>query len=337
MRIFKNLPKGATNMSGTRLGHVSALALAAAVVGAVVLSSAPASAQDEPKSETKEEPKAEAKGETKAEASVGVSTKAKAPSGNTEADSDHASFVGAFAVGYLGASEIPFVTNVRAGVAGTSPGTVTMTADAATVNAPIIGMRYWLSDLIGIDAGFGIATKSSSTTQYYAVTSPNTSPSYGYTTDVVTKDPSSFGMLFHAGVPLALHAEKHWVFQAVPEVNVGFSSGTQTSNAGFQDPSIPPTQQPNDIKLSGFRLDVGARVGAEVHFGFIGVPNLSLQAGIGLYSSWRSLKAKGGGMVTPTGGTPETSYSQSSWTLGSSVSDSPWAIFTKNVAALYYF
>jgi hypothetical protein len=140
-------------------------------------------------------------------------------------------------------------------------------------------------------------------------------------------------------VPLALHAEKHWVFQVIPEFNVGFSSGT------MQDPAkgeyVPPNTTPvylNDIKFSGLRFDVGARAGAELHFGFIGVPNLSLQATVGLYLRYDSYKAKGGGNPNGTPTWPDTlSYERSTMTVGTSVQDAPWSIFTKNVAALYYF
>jgi hypothetical protein len=91
----------------------------------------------------------------------------------------------------------------------------------------------------------------------------------------------------------------------------------------------------NDIKLSGMRFDLGARAGTELHFGFIGVPNLSLQASIGLYLRYDKFQAKGGGLSDGT--TPDTAVSDTNMTWGTSVYDAPWSIFTKNVAALYYF
>ncbi|MBI5538210.1 MAG: hypothetical protein HY898_36145 [Deltaproteobacteria bacterium] len=321
-------------MSGYRLSRIFASGLVGAVVSALVLTSASARAQDdEPKGESKSETKSEAKGEAKTDGSVSLSTKGKALSSTTEADSDHAMYVGAFAVGYLGAADIPFV-NAASVAYPQNGGVLTMTAEPAVVNAPVIGMRYWLSDLIGIDAGFGLATYSASVTQHYAVLNGQ---SAGYETDVKTTAPSSLGMLLHAGVPLALHAEKHWVFEVIPEINFGFSSGTRKYEAGFVDPAAQPPILRNDVKLSGMRFDIGARVGTEIHFGFIGVPNLALQAGVGLYLQMLSFKAKGGGNPDPNGATPDTSYSGSSTTISTSVLDSPWSIFTKSVAALYYF
>jgi hypothetical protein len=309
-------------MSGYRLSHLLAFGLSAAVVGALALTTTRANAQDG-------EPKSETKGEAKTDGTATLSTKGKALSSMTEADSDHAMFVGAFAIGYLGAADIPFVANPVTSQVG---GLATMTATAATVNAPVIGMRYWLNDMIGLDAGFGLATYSASYTQHYAVLTGNGQGEY----DAKTNAPNSFGLLLHAGVPLALHAEKHWAFEVIPETNIGFSSGTIKFNPGLVDPSVQQTLPQNDIKLSGFRFDIGARVGAEIHFGFIGVPNLALQAGVGLYFQMLSFKAKGGGNPN-NNAFPDTSYSGSSTTIGTSVLDSPWSIFTKNVAALYYF
>ena len=77
-------------------------------------------------------------------------------------------------------------------------------------------------------------------------------------------------------------------------------------------------------------MDVGARAGTEIQFGFIGIPELSLQAGVGLALSYDRVKA-----TNKT--TPETSTTVSQTRLGTSVGDNPWNIFTGNVAALYYF
>ena len=283
---------------------------------------------DEPKDETKSEDTSDTNAETKAEATATVSTKGKSLSSTTEADSDHAQYVGAFAIGYLGASEIPFVQN-----AAVVPGQViTMNATATTLNAPVIGMRYWLSDLLGLDVGIGLRSYGGTITRHFADMTNTVEQ------DVDEKKVNGFGMLIHAGVPLALHAEKHWTFEVIPELNVGFSSGT------IQDPNkgayVPPGSTPiytNDIKLSGLRFDVGARAGTELHFGFIGVPNLSLQATVGLYFRYDKIKAKGGGNPDPNASTPDTAYQESTVTWGTSVQDAPWSIFTKNVSALYYF
>jgi hypothetical protein len=83
------------------------------------------------------------------------------------------------------------------------------------------------------------------------------------------------------------------------------------------------------VEEGGFHLDVGARAGAEIQFGFIGIPQLSLQGDIGLRIENDSVDAKDKGT--------NLSYSQNQTTIGTVSGTNPWEIFTANVAALYYF
>lgn len=301
-------------MSNRRMGLFGTTAL----VCAVVLASAPALAQDGEKPAEEE----------KTEASAKVSTKDIKLHSTTDSDSDHAALVGAFAVGLLGTGEIPFPTNAAATVTNNI---ALMNATGTTIAAPVIGMRYWMSDLLGIDVGVGFLSYSGSVNQHVGDLTNFVQA------DVKNSKVSQLGFVLHGGVPLALHAEKHWVFQVVPEFNVGFSSGTQKPDEVYIDPNTTPPTKPNDIKLSGLMFDFGVRAGTELHFGFIGVPNLSLQAGVGLYMRYAKFKANGGGNPDPNASTPDTTYEDSTFTIGTSVQDSPWAIFTKNVSALYYF
>jgi hypothetical protein len=119
--------------------------------------------------------------------------------------------------------------------------------------------------------------------------------------------------MLHGGVPLSLASAGHFSFQIVPEMNVGLAS---------QSPDD------TDTSLSGFHFDVGARAGAEIHFGFIGVPQLSLQGSVGVRMNVDSTK------YSPEMG-DDVSTSHFSWST--TVGDNPWNIFTSNVAALYYF
>lgn len=306
-------------MSNRRMGFFGTVALAGSLASALVLTSAPAVAQD---GEKPEEEKSEASATAK------VSTKDVKLRSTTDADSDHAALVGAFAVGFLGGGEIPFPTGAAATVQNNI---AQMEAQPSTVTAPVIGMRYWMSDLLGIDVGVGFLSQGGSVNQHVG---DLTNFVQG---DIKNSKVSQLGFVLHGGVPLALHAEKHWVFQIVPEFNVGFSSGTQKPQEGYADPNSAPPIKPNDIKLSGMLFDFGVRAGTELHFGFIGVPNLSLQAGVGLYMRYAKFKANGGGNPDPNQSTPDTTYENTTMTIGTSVQDSPWAIFTKNVAALYYF
>ena len=204
---------------------------------------------------------------------------------------DHDLVVGHFGVGYMGTRQI-----LMADAAG----------GFAPVQAPVIGMRYWLDPMIGIDAGLGLLLQTGSS---------KADPGG------VSTDRQGFTVfILHGGVPLALAGSKHFSFQIVPELNLGIASST-LAGAGPGGA---------DIDLSGFHLDVGARAGTEIQFGFIGIPELSLQAGVGLALSYDRVKA-----TAKTN--PEQSIATSQTTLGTSVGDNPWNIFTGNVAALYYF
>lgn len=208
-------------------------------------------------------------------------------------NSDHDQMIGRLAVGYLGLESMS--------IAAATPGA----AGPATVNAPVVGVRYWLDQMLGLDLGLGFSSTSSSS----ELDPPGTE----------VNGPSTTAFIIHAGVPLSLASDQHWSFQIVPELNVGFASGTVEDGVGPGE----------DLDRSGFHLDVGARAGAEIHFGFIDLPQLSLQAGIGLRYVTETTEA--------SGGSPETTFKTSSTAIGTTVGDNPWNIFTSNVAALYYF
>jgi len=210
------------------------------------------------------------------------------PGANPEvatAATDHGSVIGRFGIGYMGRRSIVIDPDGAMG-------------NPTTVDAPIIGMRYWLDPLIGIDAGLGLLFSGGSDK-----TAGVSTDRQGYTV-----------FMLHGGVPLALAGSKHFSFQVVPELNFGLSS----SKRGPAGPD-----------LSGFHLDLGARAGSEIQFGFIGIPELSLQAGVGLAFSYDRSKA------SAVGANPEHVVSETR--LGTSVGDNPWNIFTANIAALYYF
>jgi hypothetical protein len=127
--------------------------------------------------------------------------------------------------------------------------------------------------------------------------------------------------MLHAGVPLSLASSQHFSFQIVPELNIGMASATQ---------ELGPPEPDNE--LSGFHLDVGARAGAELHFGFIVVPQLSLQGGVGLAFAIDNTSASNGG-----GSDPESEIEDKTTSFGTTLAGNPWDIFTGNISALYYF
>jgi hypothetical protein len=221
---------------------------------------------------------------------------------------DHERFVGHFAVGYFGISQIPIGTADPAGAAGiAAPG-------QGTVTAPIIGVRYWLKRGMGIDAGIGLGYQQGggSTT----VVNAN-----GSTTTLNTSsNNNAFAFALHGGVPFALAEGHHYVFEFVPEATFGYATGTVKG--------VPGNPPGPDTSVNGVRFNIGARIGAELHFGFIGVPELALQASIGVYVAY------GQAGSSQTNG---SSWSANQTNISTSVQGDPWAIFADTISALYYF
>jgi hypothetical protein len=211
--------------------------------------------------------------------------------------SDHDAVVGHLAVGFLGRASIPIANN-------------------PALPVPVVGVRYWLDPMVGLDLGLGLWLGGTSTTP------PAPAPSLS--------GPKTSAFILHAGVPLALASAKHFTFEIIPEANFGY--GQQTQDALLAGPLGLPA---GATKQSGTHFDVGARAGAEIHFGFMGLPQLSLLGTVGLRFDYDKL----GQDVTPAAPAAPASQhtSISDWNLRTSVYDSPWNIFISNVSAFYYF
>ncbi len=215
---------------------------------------------------------------------------APAPADDTP---DHERVIKKFALGYLGFNQVPLTAN-------------------ETVAAPVIGARYWLGDRMGVDVGLGFGIKGGSSDNTPA-TGPKT------TTDQAT----AWAFALHAGVPLTPAWGKHYTLLLIPEINFGYAGRSIKPAAGA------PANTPN-IDQNGARFEIGARAGGEVHFGFIGVPELSLQATIGLGFQNNQVWANNVAGAN-------TSSAAHTYTFTTTVDQAPWAIFTNNISALYYF
>jgi hypothetical protein len=200
--------------------------------------------------------------------------------------SDHDLFVGHLGFGFFGTRAVQ-VGPVAAG----NP----------ALAAPVVGLRYWLTPMIGIDGGIGFMTTSGSTTNAAGVS---------------VDDPSRTAFVLHGGVPLALASSGHFSFLVTPELDVGFGSGSNPGAGGAAA-----------TDLSGFLLQVGARVGGELHFGFIGVPQLAIDASVGAFLRSASNKATNAGV----------SSKASELSIATLNVSQPWDIFRSDVAVLYYF
>ncbi len=214
---------------------------------------------------------------------------AAAPAAGT---SDHDAVVGHLAVGFLGRASIPIYGN-------------------PALPVPVVGVRYWLDPMVGLDLGLGLWLGGTSTTP--AAGAPSVS------------GPKTSAFILHAGVPLALASAKHFTFEIIPEANFGYGQITQDAALGGAT---------GITKQTGTHLDIGARAGAEIHFGFMGLPQLSLLGTVGLRFDYDKL---GQDNTPPAPGSASVHASMSDWNLRTSVYDSPWNIFIANVGALYYF
>ena len=230
------------------------------------------------------------------QAGMGLGTGTAAPA---PGGSDHDAMVGHLAVGFLGRASMPY------GLIGNPE-----------LPVPIIGVRYWIDPTLGLDLGMGLYLGGASNDT--TVTPPGGAA-------VSTSGPKRAAFMLHAGVPLALASAKHFTFEVIPETNIGLASVTQ--DAALTAAGI--------TKQTGFPLDLGARAGGEIHFGFMGLPQLSLVGSVGLRFNYDKV-GRDATVVLPAGSTT-THQSGSAWDLRTSVYESPWNIFISNVSAFYYF
>jgi hypothetical protein len=118
----------------------------------------------------------------------------------------------------------------------------------------------------------------------------------------------------HGGLPIAIHHAQHYSFLIIPELTFGYATASQ-QQMGMQD-----------LDLNGVLFQIGCRAGAEIHFGFIGIPELALQATLGVLLDAEFTKASQG----------QASVSSSTVNFTTTVTNAPWAVFTNTISAIYY-
>jgi len=215
--------------------------------------------------------------------------------------SDHDRVVRRFGVTYFDVTNLPIANQLAP---GSTPAAGTITS--SNVQAPVIGARYWINRHVGIDGGIGLGFVGGSTEAVVG------------STDTTVNKTATNGFALHAGVPIAFATGRHYAFLLIPNTTIGFTTATFKAPAGSAGP---------DQDLSGFLFDIGARVGAEIYFGFIGIPQLALQATVGLSFRRSVFKWSAGG----------NSASDGTNSFGTNVQADPWSIFKDAVSATYYF
>jgi hypothetical protein len=172
-----------------------------------------------------------------------------------------------------------------------------------------VGFRHWMPAAAGpfkhwgLDMGVGLVLGRGK----------DTTPVAGVST--TTDQPSATGFGFHGGLPLALAHARHVTFELVPEADLVFAS------------TAVPQANGQKTEASAWSLRLGARAGFEVFFGFMGLPQLALEATLAAGFSYDSQKAKTG----------PVEISSSAWQFSTGRQNEPWSIFTGTVAAIYYF
>jgi len=177
-------------------------------------------------------------------------------------------------------------------------GSGTIPIGDGSVSAPIVGMRAWLRDDIGREGGLGVRFAGSAS----------------QAGDTTTSIPEPLAIAIHGGLPLLVADSQHFAFQFTPEMDFGFAANTLEGD-------------PDDTVQRGLMFALGARMGGELHFGFVGIPELSLRANVGVALQYSVATVSVG----------DVDSGQSSWSFGTTGGTDPWDFLRSSVSALYYF
>jgi len=224
--------------------------------------------------------------------------KSLAPSTKDAPRSDHDLVVRRLGLGFFGVRSVPIGRGSKADEG----------AGEEQISAPSIGMRYWFSQRLGLDLALGFGFHDGST----EVDTPDANAS--------ADNNDRIGVAVHAGLPISFYQGQHYNFVLIPNLTFGFATGT---NYDASDSDL-------DQDLSAMMFEVGGKIGGEVQFGFIDIPELALQATVGLNIRYASQKTKTGPSDAETRTTANT------WDINTSVHDEPWDIFVGSITAIYY-
>lgn len=239
----------------------------------------------------------------------------KAASQDLSSTSDHAKSVGTWAVGYLGARQVPRALAGPNAVVIDANGSAALTIAQGEMTVPTFGVRRWFSERVGFELSLGFNIQSGDVAQSI----PNPDPAQSQ--QIEGAIPSAKAFAVRAGLPVSVYAAKHLNVLFLPEFDLGFS--TQT----IEGYNVSTSGAPLDLQLSGLVVGAGARLGAELSFGFIDVPQLALQSAWGPRFEWRRSRGQIG----------DAEMTLSEQAVGTSWFGSPWDIFAGSISLLYYF
>jgi hypothetical protein len=208
--------------------------------------------------------------------------------------------LGAFGIGFLGTTTV-FKAMPESGF--------TMGVPTATLRTtvPVIGVRYWTPlRRLGVEAGVG-AMVSGSYTDLPLMPGSN-----------VGDGPATTELVVHLSAPVMLASTRHTILFVAPEFRLGFSR--------FQPDST------GTGVVTALTVDGSLKAGVEIFFSFLGLDNLSIEAGVraGLTHEARYV-------VTSLPLEPVQAAVTSQTRFTTSLIANPWDLFTSTLAARYYF
>ncbi len=174
-----------------------------------------------------------------------------------------------------------------------------------------VGIRYWFRRKLALEFAVG-----------------------GY---VQSGSPKTFAWSARFALPVALLIEKHLTLYLAPTVGYGQAAETVRGEK-VVSPITGLERTPPDAQHTGLRVTAGARLGAELHFGFLGMQRLSLIAAVGLDASYvRGVSTAAGPATTKDPDPKAVETRATSLGVRTMFSDDPWASFLGNVAIVGYF
>ncbi len=211
--------------------------------------------------------------------------------------------LGSVGFGFLGTASV--LRSVVSPVQDPFTGRVSLTDQRTTV--PVLGVRWWTPWYrLGLELGVGVMVSTSTAEQVV----PNGLD--------LTPGPETFEWVVHASAPLVLGSTEHVIFFVAPEVRGARSTSKLSGGTGTPD--------------FAWTFDFSAKAGVEIFFSFIGLDNLSIEAGVrvGLSHEYRS-------NVITNPLQPDRFNTNSTTRFATSLVANPWDLFTSTLAARYYF
>lgn len=185
------------------------------------------------------------------------------------------------------------------------------------LSVPLIGVRWWTPlsagplKRVGFEVAFGVAWLSGSRATI------NNNGQLGNDTD------EHLGLGVHVGVPLAIASTEHTVVFIGPEYR--FTSNTITPTGAVP---LMPGARPG-LVAKAFANDLSLRAGLEVFFGFIGLPNLSIETSVRLGLRWLETTSLPNGQMG-------SAVVDDSVRANSSLVNNVFDLFTGSIAAKFY-